>query len=360
MSAFEAELHNEANREEVASPEPEALLPRLPRREPPCTPPPCLDEFFDNLEEHVRQFVKSRPEFAATALKREAIRQTVLWEEARCVHSMRCCAGEEGGNLEWQARLWVSRHKLEEVVLNPRHVKDHLLTEHAFQKQCFQSNGFVVPQKYDLRQTLDDTKFCSIRRLTSGNFEVADLHGFWVPVSKKWIRVHHRQQGLKLANGEQQMIDPAACPAHPPPTDSSSISSGVFPKIKCRNHDNRCLPASCASALHHLGYELEARLISRVQGNRQNVFLDTKALINKLFRKTNGKPVPYRKARHQPLSCSDRRLNPTTASLKAEKMQHGISTPAHISHAVCFVDNCIFDSNMEAALPNPPVAEPNL
>jgi hypothetical protein len=348
MSAFEAELHNEANREEVASPEPEALL--LRRDEPPGAAPPCLDEFLGNLEEHVRQFVKSRPKFATTALKREAIHQTLLWEETRCVHSMRCCAGGEGGSLEWQARLWVSRHELEEVVLSTRYVKDHLLTECAFQKQCFQSDCFVAPRKYDLRQTLDDTKFHSIRRLTSNNFEVADLHGFWVPVGKKWIRNHYKQQGLQLANGEQQIIDQAACPAHQP-TDSA-ICSVVLPEIKYRNHDNRCLPASCASALHYLGHELEARLISRVQGNGQNVFVNTKALVNKLFTKANGKPVPYRKARYQPLNCSDRRPNPIIASLKAEKMQRGIATPVHISHAVCFVENYIFDSNMETALPN--------
>jgi hypothetical protein len=246
--------------------------------------------------------------------------------------------------------LWVSRHKLEEVVLSTRYVKDHLLTEHAFKKQCFQSERFVVLRKYDLRQTLEDTKFCIIRRLTNNNFEVADLHGFWVPVSKKWIRDHYKQQGFQLANREQQIIDEAACPTQQP--SCSAVFSGVLPKIKYRNHDNRCLPTSCASALHYLGYELEARLISRVQGNRRNVFVDTKALINKLFRKTNGKPVPYRKAQYQPLNCSDRRPNPIIAGLKAEKIQNGVSTPVHVSHAVCFVGDYIFDSNMEMALPN--------
>ena len=95
-------------------------------------------------------------------------------------------------------------------------------------------------------------------------------------------------------------------------------------------------------------------MIGRVQGNKRNVFADTKALINKLFTKANGKPVPYRKARYQPLNCSDRRPNPIIASLKAEKTQHGMSTPVNIRHAVCVVDDYIFDSNMETALPNNP------
>lgn len=144
-----------------------------------------------------------------------------------------------------------------------------------------------------------------------------------------------------MAVGAQERIDEGSC-------------SKGFPDIKHRNEGNQCIFRSCASALHYLGYEQEARSISRVQGNRQNAFVETKALINKLFTKENGKPIPYRKARYEPLTSSHRRPNPIIASLKAEKWESGIATPINISHAVCFVGDYIFDSNHEAALPNNP------
>jgi hypothetical protein len=125
--------------------------------------------------------------------------------------------------------------------------------------------------------------------------------------------------------------------------------------IKYRNEAELCTLKSMASALHFLGYPEIAQQISKGYkvGYESCNFHKAMAFIDEITRKNYGKKMRLkgmsrRRRRYCPLDPSYRPPHPILASLKAVDT---MKKPTGINHCVCFVDDYIFDSNMETALP---------
>ena len=144
---------------------------------------------YDNLIQKCKiPAERDRLEQVQKGLRAEATRQVLLWNDTRCVHSVRQLAATESNKKgEWQARVWNSARVLKEVELSEKYAK-FLLTPHAFfKKECFRLDTFVRLQDYDRQQTVDAGTHEYITKLLHYDFIMTDMSGKTVRVSRSWV-----------------------------------------------------------------------------------------------------------------------------------------------------------------------------
>lgn len=353
--------------------------------------PECLDAMFDNLEERVSDWVKESGRYKtdkedriirrrtleleaevhcqsarkklltiirqAESKKKElhdlSVVQTMLFGDTRSVHSICYCrepVGEgerevpsrmvgRGGNLDWWANVWVSSSQRKRVVLQLDYVQ-FLLTPHAIREGRYLRNKFSVVSKYHRQQTVDETAFKFIKRISSNRYEMTDVDGCCATVDRSWVsktpRLRHT--ALQLKDGQKKDV-------------VGGKGGTSLPLVEYRNEGERCLVRSCASALHYLGHAREAQEFSWVKHSDGHAFGVTRDLVKKLFVNKMGKPVSFRNAHYEPFNSLHRRGNPIVAEIKTVTWQNGKPNRTHIGHVVCFVADYVFDSNQPTALP---------
>jgi hypothetical protein len=345
----DAEEEDDILQEETEAPMEEETVTVTPVEDDPI-PKEISELIRDDLEGMVDAYVKANRKFQQAGLRAEATRQVLLWNDTRCIHSIRRLSGTG----ECQARMWNSAGVLEEVELSEQYVK-FLLSSSAFKKERFRSDTFVSLQDYDRQQTVDGATFQSVTKSSAFEFTMKDSDGKAVNVPRRWVVNNVDRQSWREAEkkgcGYRVKIPEGAAP---PPGQLRMIPvAGQLPMMEYTNKSNQCLILSCTSALHYLGHTVEAWTIvnelnnSRDRQHHNFEFDRLRPLITDRFER-----MKIRRWKYEPSDRSHRSPNPIVASLCAKRMENGKTRRELINHCVCFVGDYIFDSNRTTALPN--------
>jgi hypothetical protein len=318
-------------------------------------------------------------EQAKLALRSEARRMHInthlLWEHPECVDSLRY----DKRTGEWRGIVWTSRDKAEEMTFTCSYVRGTLLANFAYKrKKAFISDEFILLKKYYRKKTVDEGHYVSVRKVKEKSYSLTDLEGRVVSdVTEVWVRKHLPREiqselkdvsvggSVRITEGsrtyggtassaweKQSALKNVSVVGSVFNTEDTSSSAGL-PKIQHRNRAEDCLLKCLASALYYIGLQDLALLIA--QRYRRDFNLSMEFIRGTVKREGRGRVGSFRKVRDHrycAVNTSYRPPNPILASLKAEVMgDNGRKLRAHINHCVCFVDEYVFDANMETALP---------